>query len=729
VNNIARNYSAFVDVSKDQIESLNLMVENVRCAGCMSKIERTLTSQPGVVSARVNMSTRRLAVAWHAGEIKPNTLIELVEDLGYPVAPFLVQSVAPLSGARDKELLRALAVAGFAAANVMLLSVSVWAGHSQGMGDATRTLFHWISALIALPAIAYAGRPFFRSAIIALKARALNMDVPISLAVLLSAGMSLQQTAVGGTHAYFDASVTLLFFLLVGRYLDSRARAKARSTAEHLLALSAVTATIIDEDGSLLSVSVNDVQPGQIALVAAGTRVPLDGDVTNGISQIDASLVTGETLPKPIEFGSKVFAGTLNIGAPFYFKVTATGEDTLLAEIVRLMEAAEQGRAKYVRLADRFARAYAPLVHILALATFLGWLVIAGQGWQPSLMVAISVLIITCPCALGLAVPVVQVIAGGVLLRKGILLKAADGLERLAQADTVVFDKTGTLTQGHAELLSNGDWTADDLATAASLAKHSNHPLSKALTRAACNASAIEANDIEEISGQGISGTIKGRQMKLGRRSWCCARMSEAPSTEMELWLVEQGCAPVRFSFSDQLRSDAKQTIATLHAKGLEIKILSGDLTAVVEDVAMQLGITDWKAECLPADKVSVLNQLKNNGRRVAMVGDGLNDAPALAAGFVSISPASAADISQTASDFIFQGEGLTSVVTALETARIADRLVKQNFGLALGYNAIAVPLAVAGLVTPLIAAVAMSASSVTVILNALRLRLMAKGD
>ncbi|MBT3905947.1 MAG: cadmium-translocating P-type ATPase [Rhodospirillaceae bacterium] len=725
MNELARNFSAFVETGDNQTERINLMVENVSCAGCIGKIERTLTAQPGVVSARVNMSTRRLAVQWRTGEAEPGALIDTVEDLGYPVAPFIAESVAPLSAVRDKELLKALAVAGFAAANVMLLSVAIWAGHSQGpnegMGDATRTLFHWISALIALPAIAYAGRPFFRSAVTALRARALNMDVPISLAVVLSAGMSLQQTMVGGTHAYFDASITLLFFLLVGRYLDSRARAKARSTAEHLLALSAVSATVIDADGTLIGLPVNQVQPGMIILVAAGARVPLDGDVTDGLSEVDASLVTGETLPKSIVPGSKVFAGTLNVGAPFRFKVTAAGDNTLLAEIVRLMEAAEQGRAKYVRLADRFARAYAPVVHILALATFLGWFVVVGEGWQPSLMVAISVLIITCPCALGLAVPVVQVVAGGLLLRKGVLLKAADGLERLAQVDTVVFDKTGTLTRGRPELVSDGEWTEQDLEIASALAQHSSHPLSKAIAE---TASSTEASDVEEVPGQGLRGIVNGKEIRLGRWDWCGVEASQ--SGEMELWLKVGGRSPIRFTFSDQLRADAVRTISALQSRGLDVRILSGDRASVVGPLAEQLGVKDWKAECLPAEKVTELEALKSQGHRVVMVGDGLNDAPALSAGFVSISPASAADVSQTAADFIFQGEGLGPVVTVLRTAKAANRLVIQNFGLALAYNAVAVPLAVAGLVTPLIAAVAMSASSVTVTLNALRLRLMA---
>ncbi|MBT5110030.1 MAG: cadmium-translocating P-type ATPase [Rhodospirillaceae bacterium] len=702
------------------------MVENVSCAGCMGKIERALTAHPGVISARVNMSTRRLAVAWRTGETEPGTLIDTVEDLGYPVAPFIVDSVTPLSSARDKELLRALAVAGFAAANVMLLSVSVWAGHSQGMGETARTLFHWISALIALPAIAYAGRPFYRSAATALKARALNMDVPISLAVVLSAAMSLHQTVVGGTHAYFDASVMLLFFLLTGRYLDSRARAKARSTAENLLALSTTSATVIDEGGASLNLPLNQVRPGMIVLVVAGGRVPLDGDVIDGMSQVDASLVTGETLPKFVTPGSKVFAGTLNVGSQFRFRVTAAGEDTLLAEIVRLMEAAEQGRAKYVRLADRFARAYAPVVHILALATFLGWTVVAGQGWQPSLMVAISVLIITCPCALGLAVPVVQVVAGGFLLRNGVLLKAADGLERLAHVDTVVFDKTGTLTRGRPELFSDGNWTDADLAIAAALAQYSCHPLSRAICRATDRLSVSDASNVDEVAGHGLRGIINGRPVRLGRRDWCGVDDTDVETSEMALWLTVNARSPVRFIFSDQLRADTAATISALQGRGLDVRILSGDRASVVAPLAEQLGIANWRAECLPADKVAVLNQLKANGHRVVMVGDGLNDAPALAAGFASISPAGAADISQTAADLIFQGDSLEPVLKALKTARAADRLVKQNFALALAYNAVAVPLAMAGLVTPLIAAVAMSASSVTVTLNALRLRLMA---
>ncbi|MEQ8196349.1 MAG: heavy metal translocating P-type ATPase, partial [Rhodospirillales bacterium] len=433
-------------------DTMHLMVRNVHCAGCINTIESNLKSRPGVTAARVNLSTGRLHVAWERGKADPGDLVALVNGLGYPAAPFDPEQLK--SAAQDEEtfLLRCLAVAGFAAANVMLLSVSVWAGAFSDMGPATRTLFHWLSALIALPAIAYAGRPFFRSARAAVTSRNLNMDVPISVAVVLASGMSLFETMRGGEHAYFDAAITLVFFLLIGRYLDRRARGKAHSAAERLLALSAKTATVIGADGKHCPLAVADILPGMRVFAAAGDAIAVDGIVRAGVSQADTALVTGESLPARIAPGSKVNAGTINLDAPIDIEVTAAGEDTLLAEIVRLMEAAEQGRAKYVRLADRVARLYAPVVHLLALVTFLGWTLIAGLAWQPALMIAVAVLIITCPCALGLAVPVVQVVASGQLLKRGILLKAADGLERLAKIDTVVFDKTGTLTVGRPAL-------------------------------------------------------------------------------------------------------------------------------------------------------------------------------------------------------------------------------------------------------------------------------------
>jgi len=707
------DYGAYVRDDADGNHSLHLMVEGLHCAACVWLIESVLARQPGVTSARVNMTTRRLSLAWRTGAIATEELVGVVSTLGYRLLPFDPALIEVEAAKREKELLRAMAVAGFAAGNVMLLSISVWAGHAQGMGPATRDLLHWISALIALPAIAYAGVPFFRSAISVLRARRMNMDVPISLAVVLAAAMSLHETAVGALHAYFDSAVTLLFFLLVGRYLDRRARGRARTAAAHLLALNAGAVTVVEPGGSRRVVPPAQLRPGMIMVVAAGERIGGDGRVVGGAGEVDTQLIDGESLPKPVSAGTRVFAGSLAVSGPLTVEVTAAGEDTLLAEIVRLVETAEHGRGRYVAVADRVAKLYAPVVHGLALATFLGWLFIAGVAWQQALLLAIAVLIITCPCALALAVPAVQVIATGRLLRRGILVKSATALERIAAIDTVVFDKTGTLTAGRPELVSeNADENA--LALAASIAASSTHPLARAIVRAAeaRGFGAAEVGAVREVPGAGlIAGTPAG-DVRLGARSFCdVAEENDGDTAGPELWLARPGVEPVRFAFTDTPRTDAADVVAALKAAGHRVIVLSGDRNPAVAAVAAALDIDDWYARCDPAEKHRRLEDLSAEGRRVLMVGDGLNDAPALASAFASMSPATAADVSQTAADVVFQGDRLAPVLETLGVARRAGNLVRQNFTLAFGYNVLTIPLAVAGLVTPLIAAVAMSAS------------------
>ena len=713
--------AAFVRRETDGICRLDLMAENLHCADCIRKIEGALRAFPAVTMARVNLSGRRIAVAWRDGEVEPMRLVEAVTRLGYPVAPFDPALLDERTKAADRELLRCLAVAGFAAGNVMLLSISVWAGSSD-MDAATRDLFHWLSALIAMPAVAYAGRPFFRSAFAALKALSVNMDVPISLGVILAASASLMETIHGGLHVYFDASVTLLFFLLCGRYLDRQARAKARSAAEHLLALTAVAATVIEPDGRRRALPVAELKPGMILAAAAGDRIAADGLVASGSSEVDNSLLTGESLPVAVAPGASVHAGALNLAAPLEITVTAAGENTFLAGIARLMALAEQGRARYVRIADRAARLYAPIVHILAASTFLGWLLFSTAGFRGALMAAVAVLIITCPCALALAVPVVQVVASGLLLRRGILVKSADALERLAQADSIVFDKTGTLTEGTPRLIDGGAIPAESLRRATALAGASRHHLAQALA-ASFEGPRPKATDIVETPGAGLSGIVEDRRLSLGSRAFCGVADRSAEDDRMEIWLREEGTSPRRFVFADRPRADARATIDTLKRRGYRISLLSGDREAVAARIAGELGIEDWRAGCLPADKVAAIESMTAEGRKVLMVGDGLNDAPALAAGFVSMSPATASAVSQTAADLLFQGRLLAPVAFALAVARRTERLVRQNFALAVIYNLGAVPIAIAGLATPLIAATAMSSSSLLVTLNALRLK------
>ncbi len=706
---------------------LDLVVEGMHCAGCMQKIERALSSIPDVIRARCNLSTKRVAVSWKGNSTTGATIIAKLDQTGFTAIPFDSKMVAAIDATESTRLLRAMGVAGFAAANVMLLSVSVWSGFAGDMEPETRSFFHWLSALIALPAVAYAGQPFFRSARKALRATSMNMDVPISLAVLLACAMSLVQTIQNADHVYFDASISLLFFLLIGRYLDVQTRAKACAVAQNLLALRAVAATLVEADGSTRSVHVSALEPGMIIAVAAGQRLPADGVIINGTSDIDTSLVTGESLPLTAGPDTQVFAGMLNLSGPLRIRVTAKDDASLLSEIVRLMEAAEQGRAGYVRLADRIARIYAPAVHILAAGTVLLWLLL-GAGWQPSVMNAIAVLIITCPCALGLAVPVVQVVASGRLLKLGILVKTPDALERLADIDAIVFDKTGTLTLGKPELINGEDIADDRLALAAALARESRHPLARAVVSTANAKNLPDIANVESVSetpGYGLEAIYLGNSVRLGSRRWVGTEETAA-SPGPELWLRVGDQAPLLFSFSDQLRPDAATTLTQL-AQDHSITILSGDTAEATRSVAVKLHVDHWEAEKTPVEKISLIEKTQNEGHMVLMVGDGLNDAPALKAAHVSMSPASAADISQTAADFVFQSKGLDAVTQAIQIAKQSRRLILQNFGMALGYNLIAVPLAMAGYVTPLIAAIAMSASSLTVTLNALRLGM--KGD
>ena len=554
------------------------------------------------------------------------------------------------------------------------------------------------------------------------------MDVPISLAVTLACGMSVVQTVMHEEHAYFDAAVTLLFFLLIGRYLDQLARSKARSTAENLLALRTDFATVIGADGNARRVATEDVMPGDRIHVGAGERIPVDGKMLSVRSEIDTSLVTGESLPRPVVTGEEVYAGTVNMGQPMEIEATAIDDGTLLAKIARLTEKALEGRNRYVRLADRAAAIYAPTVHIVAGLTLLGWLVL-GAGWQSALMNAIAVLIITCPCALGLAVPAVQVMASNTLMKKGILLKQGDALERLAECDSVAFDKTGTLTLGTFEPDDLSTVAPDKLEIAARLAAASRHPLSRALLRAAeehLGHAVTPAENVVERPGLGLEAEIAGEAARLGSAVWCGLDTDDdAVHDGSEIWLTHGPEDKVRFRFRDQIRPGAVEAVAALRARGYGVQILSGDRPEAVSSLAAACGIGNWRSELRPGDKIAQLEALKRDGRKVLMVGDGLNDAPALAAAHASISPSSAADVSQTAADLVFSGESLAAIPVALDVSRLARGLMLQNFTLAALYNLAAVPLAVIGVATPLVAAIAMSGSSMIVTLNALRLPVM----
>ncbi len=696
-----------------------LSVANMNCGGCVRGIERALKNTIGVQDARANLTTKRVRVRFDAGAIDSSRLVRTLAEAGFQAARF--DGALAVTDGDQKLLLRCLAVAGFAAANIMLLSVALWAGLAQDMDAETRNLFQWISTAIALPAVAYAGRPFFRSAWTAIRVFRVNMDVPISLAVLLATAMSFWQTWTGGEETYFDAAVSLLFFLLIGRFLDASVRGKARDAADNLLAFAAGEASLVDPaTGAVRQVTAGEVRPGDLLLVASGAKVPADGKVLDRSALVDTSIITGESKPAALQPGMTVFAGSINLGDPFRLEAATAADDSVLAEVTRLMEAAQQGRDRYVRLADRAAKIYAPLVHGLAGMTFAGWLV-SGASVEQSLVAAIAVLIITCPCALGLAVPAVHVVAAGRLMRRGILMKSGAALERFAQVDRVVFDKTGTLTVGRPEL-ENAEAISDEaLKLAAGMAYASRHPLSQAIVRAAVQrfGAMAPARDVEEIAGYGV----KSGEDRLGSRAWCGLPALDGDDAITVVWLARPSLEPVAFHFSDALRPDAAQVVGYLRQLGIGVSLLSGDAPAPVKSVAAAVGIADAQSRLTPKDKIDRLNRWQAKGERLLMVGDGLNDAPALAAADASLSPASAADIAQTAADMVFQGQSLAAVPEALQVAAAARRRVLENFALAAMYNAVSIPLAMAGIVSPLLAAIAMSTSSILVTVNALRLR------
>jgi P-type Cu2+ transporter len=718
----ALDLSLFARPSGDGTLGMDLAVEGIACGACIGRIESAVKRLPGVTEARLNFTNRRLHVNWTDGALSPAQILQTLEDAGYHGYPFAPLRAEQEEAAEARRLTLCMAVAGFAAMNIMLLSVSVWSGNATDITPETRDFFHWASALIALPAAAYAGRPFFASAWRALRTAALNMDVPISLGVILALAMSVVETAHHAKDAYFDSAVMLLFFLLVGRALDHAMRRKTRAVAGNLAALKAETAHRFVGD-ELVSVPAAALRAGDRLLVKAGERVPADGTVLGGVSELDDSLITGETARRKVAAGAPIYAGSLNYSGALTMRVTAADRATLLDEIERLLEKAASAKSRTMRLADRAARFYAPTVHLTAALTFVGWW-LSGASLHDAVVTAIAVLIITCPCALALAIPAVQVVASGALFRSGIILNAGDAIERLGEADTVIFDKTGTLTLPEPRVINAAGLDPELLQMAARLALSSRHPLAVALARE--GESHIPYDVVIEEPGRGVRAMLGGDEARLGSAEFCgLASTPHIPalagtSGESRINFV-YGSRAATIAVSQKLRPDAIEVVTALRRLGLDLHILSGDRADAVRPVAEALGIAQWQGELKPAEKIARIEALKAQGRRVLMVGDGLNDAPALATAHVSLSPIAAADVTQAQADAVFLGERLQPVKDAIAIARHARVLMKENLVFAALYNAIAVPFAIAGMVTPLIAALAMSGSSITVTLNALR--------
>lgn len=681
--------------------ALQFSLPSIHCAACIGKIERGLSTVNGVRDVRVNLSLRRLSVT---GPAEPAQILSALRDLGFDAYPLDLDALSSMQDDAGRALLTRMAVAGFAMMNVMLLSVAVWSGAT----DATRDLFHLISGAIALPVVAYSGQPFFTSAWRALSVRRLNMDVPISLAILLAAAMSLFETLNSGAHAYFDAALSLTFFLLIGRYMDHRTRVAARSAARELTALEVHSAQRLRGD-RVDTVPVKTLAVGDHILVPTGARIPVDGDLMSDSALMDRSFLTGESAAQSIPQGAPLQAGEINLGAALTLRATSVGADTTLRRMARMVETAEASRNSYTALADRAARIYAPMVHLLALLAFGGWMFATGD-MRHALNVAVAVLIITCPCALGLAVPAVSTAAISRLFSMGYLVKHATALERLADITHVVFDKTGTLSQPSIQLPA--DMTDVDRGVAKALVRTSDHPMSRALDQALGDIAAADVQDITEWPGQGLEGQWRGGRVRLGRGAWLGVGFDD-----LGLQISQQPAVALRAM--ETPRTGVKQALDRLD---LPAEIVTGDTCIPAQRFARLLGLP-VHANMRPQDKLTHLDRCRDQGRKVLMVGDGLNDAAALSAAHASVAPASALEASRSASDIVILRPDLADLPHLLKIARLARRLCKQNFAIAALYNAIAIPVALAGWATPLAAALAMSASSITVLMNAQRIR------
>jgi len=746
------NVAEFVE-SKNGVNSIFLAIDGLHCSACVWLIESILQRQEDVIEARINLTKKYLSLKWRKSPETANDLINLIHEIGYKLFPFDEKILHEEEKKYNNELLKCLAVAGFGAGNVMLFSSILWFSDLQKMGLATIDFMHFFSALIALPVIIYAARPFFSSAFRALKARVMNMDLAISVAIFLACAVSLLESFRSAKIVYFDSAVMLVFFLLIGRYLDFKARKRAFAIATEFSLLQANYARQVLEDGSIKIIASKKIEQGMILLVVAGDKIPADAIIIEGESEIDTAIISGETLPKAVSQGCELFAGTINLAAPLKIKVSKSPQNSLLKAIVDIVEKVEGQKNQYVRLADRLSRSYAPVVHLLAFITFCLWYFFLQEGAENALLNATAVLIITCPCALALAVPIVQTITISSLIKKGILTKSGEALEKINKIDVIIFDKTGTLTLGKPALTSiiglNKKLTATEEKfyhkLAASMAQMSKHPLSQAL----CNSFEEEKFMLQSLENQGFGlvANFEGGEIKLGRQEFCqitsaltnqgsqqiLQNITSTQSLTKQNLQTSQNNAPMQcflkyrdaeilFLFQDQLKSDATSTFKELQKFNKKIILLSGDNKTNVSNVAHSLNIDEFYAEQTPITKVEFLQQLKQSGHNIMMVGDGINDAPSLAFADISISFAKAADITQTIADIIIQGDQLAPLLTTINLATKSIKLIKQNLLLALAYNLIAVPFAMAGSVTPLIAAIAMSSSSILVTLNSLRI-------
>jgi P-type Cu2+ transporter len=744
----------FVDALGETRE-INLLVEGIHCAACVWLIETSLQAMPGVEEARVNLTGRRLKLKWDNRRLKLSGALGRLADIGYAAVPFDLEAAEGSLKRANRALLYRMAFAGFAMMNLLWISIALYSGADEGE---FRSLFHWIGFAIATPTLLYSGYPFYKGAWTGLRNLSLTMDLPIAIGASITYLYSLQVTVTGSGNVYWDTVVNFLFVILVGRFLEAVSKRQAVASTQRLLDLQPKVATVL-RDGEESVVPMRALREGETVLVRPGEKIPVDGAVSSGESGVDESMLTGESEPVVKTKGGTVSAGTLNGSGVLQVRVDGLLGNTALGRIIKLVEEAQASKAPIQCVADRVVPWFVAATLALGTLTFLWW---ARSDLETALMAATAVLIITCPCAFGLATPMAIAVASGLGARHGILIKNGTVLEGLSSIDHFVFDKTGTLTDGRPAVISvcasTGSWNPGDLhrsvqpererssterlgylADLAALERFSEHPVATAILYL-CRTAEIHFSDrkVEEVRvrpGLGISGRVDGRRVVAGTRGWmrengietdgdlgAAARGIEAEGGSV-LHVGVNGKEVLVLGIEDRLRDGAPRVVAGLKEEGIRVTLLTGDRRATAERIARQLGGMEVTAEVLPEDKDRVIADLQRHGGRVAMVGDGVNDAPALVRADVGIAMGSGTDVSIASADIVLMSADLDKVREAALLSRRTLRTIRQNIGISIAYNIVMVPLAMAGFVTPLVAAVSMPLSSLAVIANSARIR------
>ncbi|MFO8140604.1 MAG: heavy metal translocating P-type ATPase [Marinobacter sp.] len=704
-------------------QEAQLLIGGITCAACIWLLENHLKKQPGVISFSVNHTTQRARLVWAQDQVRLSELLIAIHELGYTARPYQADEAEQALKAEHRSMLIRLVVAGAGSFQTMMLAFPLYFELISELSPEFVSFFRWFSLLVATPVVLYSARPFFENARRDLASRHLTMDVPVAIAIGLAFGASAWVTAFGGQEVYFESVCMFTFFLLLGRYVEVQARYRAGLTGSALAGFQPTVAAMV-RNGETDIVPAHQVRPGDIIRVRPGETLPIDGEIVSGESTLNEAALTGEYLPESRGPGDTVHAGSINGENPLDIRVVKAGAETRLSGILRVLDRVQSEKPPVARMADRIAGKFVARVLILAPIVWIGW---ALAGADNAFDITLSVLVVTCPCALSLATPTAITAASMRLRKLGFLPTRGHTLESLNSIDTVVFDKTGTLTRG--ELTLTGTRTFGDmdeahcLRLAAGLEKHSEHPIARVFHER----SSVTVDTVNNYLGGGLSGQFNGQQVFIGHKAFV-AEHSRAPAPEaetatgMEIWLATNDQWLASFQLDDQIRADAAQAIQALNNAGIQTLLLSGDRSGHVQQVARTLGIERAIGEASPEQKLDVLEQLKAEGRKVMMVGDGLNDLPSMAGAGISVAMGTAADLTQLKADAVLLNGQLMQLMEAIKASQQTRNIIRQNLIWAFGYNLAALPLAAAGLVPPWLAAIGMSISSLVVVLNALRL-------